>query len=48
MVREHQQTRGYEILAAPCGTCKPAAGDDPGAFGADVVAALRYLTEVID
>jgi hypothetical protein len=48
MAGEHQQARRYQFLAAPGSVCEAATGDDPGAFGSDVVAPLRYLAEVID
>jgi hypothetical protein len=45
---EHQQACCYEVFASPCGAGEPATGDHSGAFGADVVAALRHPAEVID
>jgi hypothetical protein len=48
MAGEHQQARGDEFLASPGGTGEPGARDGSGALGADVVAALGHLAEVID
>jgi hypothetical protein len=48
MAGEHQQPGRYHVLTSPHRAREPGTGDDPGAFSSDVVAALRYLTEVID
>jgi hypothetical protein len=48
MAGEHRQPSPYQFLTSPYGAREPGTGDDPGAFGADVVAALRYLAEVIN
>jgi hypothetical protein len=45
---QHQQARGYEFLALPCGACEPVTGDGSGALYANIVAALRHLTEMIN
>jgi hypothetical protein len=45
---EHQQACGDEFLTSPHGAREPGPGDDSGAFGAEVVAALRYLAEMIN
>jgi hypothetical protein len=45
---EHQKPRRYEVPAPPGGASKPATRDDPGAFGAEIVAALGHLAEVIN
>jgi hypothetical protein len=45
---EHQQAGRYEFLAAPGGAREPGTGKDAGALGSDVVAALRYLAEMIN
>jgi hypothetical protein len=45
---EHQESGCDQVLASPCGASKPATGDDAGALGSDVVAALRYLADVIN
>ena len=45
---EHQQPGHYQILTSPGAASEPATGDDPSALRADVVAALRHLTEMIN
>jgi hypothetical protein len=45
---QHQQTRRYQILTSPGGAREPGTGDGSGAFDADVVAAMRYLAEMIN
>jgi hypothetical protein len=45
---EQEQPRGDEFLASPRRTSKPATGDGPGALGADVVATLSHLGQVIN
>jgi hypothetical protein len=45
---EHQQPGGDDILTALAYAGEPATGDDSGALGADVVAALRGLAEMIN
>jgi hypothetical protein len=43
-----QESGGDEILTPAGGTGEPRAGDHPGAFCADVVAALGRLAKVIN
>jgi hypothetical protein len=45
---QHQQARGDEFLTSPHGAREPGPGDDSGAFGAEVIAALSHLTKMID
>ena len=45
---EHQQAGGDQFLTSPHGAREPATGDDSGALGADVVAALRCVAEMIN
>jgi hypothetical protein len=45
---EHQQARGDEVFASQCGIGEPAIGNDSGALGADIVAALRHVAEMIN
>jgi hypothetical protein len=45
---EHQKPGCYEVLASLTYGSKPPTGDGSGAFCSDVIAALSYLTEVID
>jgi hypothetical protein len=45
---EHQQSGRNEVLPPPGGAREPGTGDDSGALYADIVAALRYLTKVIN
>jgi hypothetical protein len=45
---EHQQPSGDEFLTSPYGAREPGPGDDSGAFGAEVVAALSHVAEMIN
>jgi hypothetical protein len=47
-VRRASTGRRYEVLASLTYASKPLTGDGSGALYSDVVAALSYLTEVID
>jgi hypothetical protein len=43
-----KKARGDEFFASPGGTGEPATGDDAGALDANIVAALRYVAEMIN
>jgi hypothetical protein len=44
---KHQQPGRYQLVSLPGYTGEPPAGDNPGAFGADVVATLGRLARMI-
>jgi hypothetical protein len=48
MTGEHQQPRRDELLASPGRAREPGTGDSSGALYANIVAALRHLTEMIN
>jgi len=48
MSGEHQQPGRDQVLTPSSGIGEPPAGYDPGAFDADVIAALCHLAEVIN
>jgi hypothetical protein len=48
MSGKHEQACGDQFVALSGDTGEPPAGDYPGAFGADVVAALGDLAEMIN
>ena len=48
MPGKHQKPGRCQVFAAACTASEPGTGDGPGALCADIVAALRGLSEVID
>jgi hypothetical protein len=48
MSGEHQESGCNQVLASPSSACEPATSDGPGAFGADIVASLSQLPQMID
>jgi hypothetical protein len=48
MAREHEQPGRDQLVSLPGNAGKLPAGDNPGAFRADVVASLCHLPEMIN
>jgi hypothetical protein len=48
MPGQHQQAGGDEFLTPSSGLGEPPTGYGPGTLHADIVAALRHLTEMIN